>query len=181
MELPFQFDFKVSRWDAQLFGDFAYNLEGAERARDAAAAYTAVLAQAPNSSVKESPFTPQIHDDKAYQIGLAFASPGSLGLASGTGSFRHAWEFRTYWQHTEQYALDPNVIDSDIFEGRENLEGICVSAAYGLTDNLIGTVRYGHATRINKQLGTGGSNQDIPQVNPINSFDLFQVDMTLKF
>ena len=30
-------------------------------------------------------------------------------------------------------------------------------------------------------LGTGGSNQDMPQVNPIDEFSLLQFDLTLKF
>jgi hypothetical protein len=181
LELPFEFDFKISKLDAQMFGDFAYNLEGAQRAEDAAAAYTYYLSQGLNSTVKSSPFSPQRDDVKAYQIGIAVASSGSLGLTSGSNLRKHAWELKTYWQHIEQYALDPNILDSDIFEGRENLEGVYVALAYGITDNFIGTVRYGHANRINDKLGTGGSNQDVPYVNPINSFDLFQVDLTFKF
>ena len=102
-------------------------------------------------------------------------------MVNGSVSKKNAWEFRTYWQHIEQYALDPNQIDSDFFEGRENLQGISVAAAYGLSDNVIGTVRYGHASRINGLLGTGGSNQDIPQINPIYDYDIFQMDFTLKF
>ncbi|MEI6566349.1 MAG: hypothetical protein WCR20_06725 [Verrucomicrobiota bacterium] len=53
--------------------------------------------------------------------------------------------------------------------------------AYGLSQNVIATFRYGYATRINQYLGTGGANQDIPQMNPINRFQLIQVDLTLKF
>jgi hypothetical protein len=88
---------------------------------------------------------------------------------------------RAYWQHIEQYALDPNLLDSDFFEGRANLEGIYTALAYSLTDNTIATLRYGYATRINDQLGTGGSNQDIPQVNPITHYNIFQVDLTFRF
>jgi len=43
------------------------------------------------------------------------------------------------------------------------------------------TVRYAHASRINKQLGTGGSNQDNPQMNPITNMNLLQLDLTLKY
>jgi hypothetical protein len=99
----------------------------------------------------------------------------------GTASRKHAWEFRTYWQHVEQYSLDPNLIDSDFFEGAENLQGIYTAAAYSFTDNLIGTIRYGYASRINNKLGTGGSDQDIPQVNPISEYKLFQADLTFRF
>ena len=61
------------------------------------------------------------------------------------------------------------------------MEGIYAAAAYGFTDNFIGTVRYGNASRINNLLGTGGTGTDIPQINPIDHMDIFQVDLTFKF
>jgi hypothetical protein len=181
LEIPFQIDFKFNKVDAQVFGDFAYNFEGAQRAEQAAAAYSYYLSQGLDSTVKSSPFSPQTHDVKAYQIGVALASSGNLGMVYGSNVRKHAWELRSYWQHVEQYSLDPNIVDTDFFEGLENLQGVYVGLAYGITDNLIGTVRYGHASRINNQLGTGGSGQDIPQINPVNSFDLFQLDLTFNF
>jgi len=188
VEVPFEFNFKISKLNARLFGDIAYNLEGADRARDAAAAYSAILSANvfPSGNAIPHSFPAQTHDVKAYQIGFGIGSGDIVdgpmqGLVYGTGSHKHAWELRTYWQHIEQYALDPNLIDSDFFEGRENLEGIYLALAYGFSDNFIGTFRYGHASRINNLLGTGGSNQDIPQVNPINDYQLFQVDLTLRF
>ena len=187
VEVPFEFNFKISKLNARLFGDVAYNLEGADRARDAAAAYAAVLGPQIASGVGIAhSFPAQTHDVKAYQIGFGIGNGDIVdgpmqGLVYGTGSYKHAWEVRTYWQHIEQYALDPNLVDSDFFEGRENLEGVYLALAYGFSDNFIGTFRYGHASRINDLLGTGGSNQDIPQMNPINDYQLFQVDMTLRF
>ena len=53
--------------------------------------------------------------------------------------------------------------------------------AYGLSDNMIATLRYGYAERINSSLGTGGSNQDIPQMNPIQRYQLLQLDLTFRF
>ena len=41
-----------------------------------------------------------------------------------------------------------NLIDSDFFEGRGNLEGFYTSFAYSFTDAIIGTIRYGYANRI---------------------------------
>jgi hypothetical protein len=65
--------------------------------------------------------------------------------------------------------------------GAENLEGLYAAAAYGLSDNFIATVRYGYASRINHVIGTGGTGTDIPQINPINYYQLFQADLTFKF
>ncbi len=180
VEVPFEYNFKIRKLDARFFGDFAYNLEGNQRAKAAAQGYAAWLASQPTPP-NITPFSAQKNEDKAYQFGFAIGSEGALGLVPGQTTSRHGWEFRTYWQHIEQYALDPNLIDSDVFEGRGNMQGITLQAAYGFSRNFIGTVRYAHGMRINNKLGTGGSNQDIPQMNPINDYNLWQVDLTLKF
>jgi len=183
VEVPFEFNFKIYRLDAQFFGDVAYNLQGSQRAQAAAAGYSAYLSNFASSGTPATikGFSPQTHDDKAYQIGFALGSKGALGLVNGTTAAKHAWEVKTYWQHIEQYSLDPNLIDIDVFAGVENMEGIYFAAAYGFSQNFIGSFRYGHANRINNQLGTGGTGTDIPQINPANEFDLFQVDLTFKF
>jgi len=77
--------------------------------------------------------------------------------------------------------VDVNLNDSDEFEGRGNMEGVFAVLAYSLTDNVIAAVRYGYAQRINDKLGTGGSNQDLPQINPITKYTLMQLDLTMKF
>jgi len=184
VEIPFEFTFKLKHVDARVFGDVAYNLEGQQRAKDAASAYATYLtyqAQSQNLQQTFSGFSPQTKDVKAYQIGFALASKDALGLVNGTTSKKHAWEVRAFWQHVEQYALDPNILDLDYFAGVENMEGIYVTAGYGLTENFILTFRYGNASRINKLLGTGGTGTDIQQINPINSMEIFQADMTFKF
>jgi hypothetical protein len=79
------------------------------------------------------------------------------------------------------YGADVNLNDSDFLEGRGNLEGFYSAFAYSITDNIIGTIRYGYGRRINRNLGTGGSNQDIPQINPVNNYNLMQLDLTWRF
>ena len=186
LEIPFEIDFTLNRVKARVFGDYAYNLEGAQRAQAAAAGYATYLASmtAPPATIKA--FSPQTDDVHAYQIGVGIGSTNVVygpmqGLVYGTSSARNAWELRTYYQHIEQYSLDPNIIDTDFFEGNENLQGICVAFAYGFADNVIGTIHYGYASRINNKLGTGGTGQDIPEINPINSYSIFQVDLTVRF
>ncbi|HEY1661128.1 MAG TPA: putative porin [Verrucomicrobiae bacterium] len=188
VEIPFEFNFRIKKVAARIFGDFAYNLQGRQRAEQAASAYSTILTAnlPPTGNASAHSFPAQTDDVKAYQIGFGIGSDDLVygptqGLVYGTGAHKHDWEIRTYWQHIEQYALDPNIIDSDFFEGRENLQGVYASAAYALTGNVITTVRYGYAMRINNLLGTGGDNQDIPQMNPINHFYLLQVDATVRF
>jgi hypothetical protein len=182
VDVPFEVNFKIKQLNARVFGDFAYNLEGTQRATDA---YNALALQSQIASPGSTPpllgYGAQRNDVKAYQMGFGIGNGDNLGLVYGTVAKRHTWEFRTYWQHVEQYALDPNLLDSDFFEGRGNLEGIYTALAYGFTQNVIGTVRYGYASRINNKLGTGGSNLDIPQLNPIEHYNLLQLDLTVRF
>jgi hypothetical protein len=184
LEVPLEINYHFDHVDARAFGDFAYNLEGIERAQAASQGYAAYLQyqnSLGNGTPTVQPFSPQTHDVKAYQFGLALASKDSLGLVNGTNAKKNAWEARAYWQHIEQYSLDPNLLDLDYFAGAENLEGVYAALAYGFSGNFIGTFRYGYASRINHLLGTGGTGTDIPQINPINSYQLFQVDLTFKF
>jgi len=179
LEIPWEVNFKLAKLNAKLFGDFAYNLEGSQRAQAAYNGANSSSGYAQVGGVRPIP-SAQTHDVHAYQVGFALGN-GDLGLVYGTTAKKHTWEARVYWQHIEQYALDPNLLDSDFFEGRGNLEGIFTSVAYALTDNVLGTLRYGWAHRINDNLGTGGSNQDIPQMNPVNRYQIIQADITLKF
>jgi hypothetical protein len=174
LDFPFELNFKISDYRARFFGDFAMNLDGADRAR------AAVNGAANNTSMKLT-LPLQKNDDKAYQFGLAFANGDNINTVNNSNNHRGGWETRVYWQHVEQYAIDPNLMDSDFFEGRENLEGVYVAAAYSMTDNIIGTVRFGHAWRINPALGTGGANQDIPFINPIRDYQIIQADLNCKF
>jgi hypothetical protein len=183
LEVPFEVNVKIKKLNVKAFADFAYNLDGRQRAIDAADGYKAYLANltAAGVPVTVKPFSPQVDDVKAYQFGLAIGNKDSLGLVNGSTAKRNAWELRGYWQHVEQYSLDPNLLDLDYMAGAENLQGFFVAFAYGFSDNFVGSVRYGHANRINEKLGTGGTGTDIPNINPIESFDLFQADLTYKF
>jgi hypothetical protein len=182
LDVPFQVDFKIHQLNARFFGDFAYNLEGSQRATDA---YNALAAesqiQAPGSRPPLLGYGAQRNDVKAYQLGFGIGNGEKLGLVYGSVAKKRTWEARVYWQHVEQYALDPNLLDSDFFEGRGNLQGIYSALSYSFTDNVIATFRYGYASRINNKLGTGGSNLDIPQLNPIEHYNLLQLDLTVKF
>ncbi len=173
LEFPMELNFKLGSLDAKAFGDFALNLEGDDRARAAYLSGTAI------GGKSTFPGGLQLNQDQAMQFGLAVGN--NLGLVYGTTSRRGTWEARTYWQHVEQYALDPNLLDSDFFEGRGNLQGLYTAFAYSFTDAMIGTLRYGVAERINDQLGTGGFNADLPLPNPINRFQVMQADLTMRF
>ena len=182
LEIPAEFNFKiwhtpVGTLQARLFGDFAYNFYGADRA---------ISAYQANPAAFPSLHGPEAGQKKAYQIGFGVGSDGPVygptqGLVYGSTSKKHTWEARAYWQHIEQYALDVNLIDSDFFEGRGNLEGVYSAFAYSLTDAIIGTLRFGYANPIKGNLDTGGNNLDIPGINPVKNYEIFQADLTWRF
>ena len=188
LDIPFEFKVNLSKVSLRLYGDYAQNLEGKDRAT---AAYNAAhsyyfSASGPGAGEIDQISSPQTHDIRAYQIGLGIGSTNliygpSQGLVYGNSSKKNAWEVRAYWQHIEQYALDPNLIDADFMNGNENLQGFYAAVAYGLFDNVIATARYGYASRINNKLGTGGSSPDLPQMNPIKAYSLFQVELGVRF
>jgi len=148
--MPAEFGFKVHELPVRIFSDFAVNLEAAERARAAG--------------------HPDEGDQRyAYQIGLGV---GQLKV-------KRDWQIQAFWQHAEQFALDPNLVDSDIFDSRVNMEGIALQAGYAVTDAVTLNLTYAYGEQIDNTLGTGGIG-DIA-VNPLREYQLFQADLNFKF
>jgi hypothetical protein len=150
LEIPAEFGFKIGELPVRIFGDFAVNFEGDERA--AAAGF-------PNKG----------NQRYAYMIG---AGIGQLKA-------KHDWQIQAWFQHTEQFSLDPNLVDSDIWDSRVNMEGVAVQAGYALSDAVIFNLTYGYAWSADDGLGTGGTG-DIG-INPLNKYQIFQADLNVKF
>ena len=150
LEVPAEFGFKIGELPVRIFGDFAVNFDADDRAAAAG------------------------HPDKgdqryAYQIGLGI----------GQLKAKHDWQLQAFWQHTEQYSLDPNLVDSDFFDSRINMEGVVVQGGYALTDAIVFNLSYGYGRRADKTLGTGGVG-DIG-INPLDKYQIFQADLNVKF
>jgi hypothetical protein len=150
LDVPAEIGWKLGELPMRIFGDFAVNLEGDDRALAAG------------------------HPDKgdqryAYQIGLGI----------GQLKAKHDWQLSAFWQHTEQYSLDPNLVDSDIFDSRVNLEGVAVRAGYALADAIIFNLTWAYGWRSDSSLGTGGVG-DIG-INPLDRYQIFQADLNVKF
>jgi len=166
VEIPMEIRFPVASLSGAVFGEYAWNIDGKNRAALSA--------------------TPQYDgDNKAMMIGLSLASSGvpqtlNQGPTLGSSAKRGTWEVRTYYQRVQQFALDPNMTDSDFFE-RTNLAGYFVAGAYSPANGIITTLRYGNAKRINDNMGTGGFNDDSSNVATINKYQIIQADLTLRF
>jgi hypothetical protein len=162
-EVPWEVNFPIGSGGilGRGFGDLAYNTQADQRA--AKGSYASLGSQG-----------------LAWQVGLAVGT--SIGLTMNqVAAKKGAWEARAYWQQIDLNALDANLIDSDFFEGRTNLQGIFLAVAYSPTDAIITTVRFGEAHRLNQSGPTPGANQDIPNVQPLTSYRLLQFDLTWKF
>jgi hypothetical protein len=150
LEVPAEFGFKIGEIPFRIFSDFAVNFNADDRARAAG--------------------HPEAGDQRyAYQIGVGI----------GQLKTKHDMQLQTFWQHTEQYALDPNLVDSDFFDSRVNIEGAVVQAGYALSDAVIFNLSYGYGRRADKSLGTGGAG-DLP-INPLDKYQIFQADLNVKF
>ena len=80
----------------------------------------------------------------------------------------------------DQFALDPNLVDSDVFDSRVNIEGVYVQLGYAISDAVFGQyLTYAHGWQIDTALGTGGVGN--LGINPVNNYNLFQADLSFKF
>src|SRR6266446_2675730 len=150
-DIPAEIGWKVGKIPMRIFGDFATNFEADDRAAAAG------------------------HPDKggdryAYEIGL------------GVGQLKkkHDWQIDAWWQHQDQYALDPNLVDSDLFNATLNLEGVAVRAGYMLADAVVFNLTWAYAWRIEDSIGTGGIGDNI-SINPVDQYQIFQADLSFKF
>lgn len=149
-DMPMELGWKLWNIPMRVFGDFAVNLEADERA-DAAG-----------------------HPGEGDQ---RYAFQAGLGI--GRLKKKHDWQIAAWWQHSDQYALDPNLVDLHLFDGRLNLQGVAVRAGYMLADAISFNLTYGYAWRIDNALGTGG--RGAIGINPLDQYQLFQADLDLNF
>jgi len=159
IDLPAELDWKAWNLPWRAFGDFAINADADQRA---------ALAMHPGRGGA---------DGYAYQAGL------QVGNARKKGD----WQSKAYWQRVGTYAIDPNLTDADIFDGRTNMQGVVLNATYQLTDSLAITAQGAIASRIDGsmgtdglQMGTPGTGQDL-NLGTIGNYKLGQIDLLWKF
>jgi hypothetical protein len=149
-DIPAEIGWKVGKIPMRAFGDFATNFDADDRATAAG------------------------HSGGG---GQRYAYEAGLGI--GQLKKKRDWQIEGYWQHQEQFSLDPNLIDNDLFNGQLNQQGLVLTAGYMLADAILFNVTYSHAWRINGSYGTGGIG-DI-SINPTDEYQLFQANLNFKF
>jgi hypothetical protein len=149
-DLPMEVGWKLGEIPMRFYADFAVNLDGDERA--------------------EAAGHPGKGDQRyAYQIGAA------IGQLKKKGE----WQLNVFYQRQDQFSLDPNLVDTEIWDTKLNLEGVGVTVAYMLSDAVWVQLLYGYAWRADDALGTGGDGAIA--INPLKNFQLFQADLNVKF
>jgi len=152
-DVPVEFGSKIGPVPFRIFGDFADNLYAHERAANAG------------------------HPDKGYE-GIAWQA----GLSFGEIKKKGDWEIHGYYQHSDQYALDPNIVDDENFDGRLNMQGFYLDITYALADAAYVNVEFCNGHRIDSSLGTAGVGQlGAAPGFPLQSMNLIYINFGLKF
>jgi hypothetical protein len=153
IDIPAEFDWKMWNIPFRIFGDFADNLSAQNRANGAG------------------------HPDKGDE-GKAYQAGVGIGRIKKGGD----WELLGYYQRSEQYSLDPNIVDDDIFNGRLNIQGFYLQATYAFTDAFSIVLNGSHGKQIDSSIGTAGSGAlGEPAGLPLQEVSQFYIDLSLKF
>ena len=152
-DMPVEFGWKAWGIPMRAYGDFATNFEADSRA---------TAAGQPGQGSQRYAYT--------------------AGLSVGQLKKKNDWQIDIWYQHAEQFALDPNLIDDDWFNAQLNMHGIGVTAAYNLSAAVNFTLNYGYAWWYNHNLGTGGNVGSLAiATNPTSQYQWFTADLNVKF
>jgi hypothetical protein len=152
-DMPAEFGWKAWGIPMRIFTDFATNFEAGSRA-DAAG---------------ESG-----HGSQRYAF--------QAGLGIGQLKKKNDWRFNVWYQQIQQFALDPNLIDDDIFNAQENMHGIAAQLAYNFTAGVNLELTYAHGWQYNGNLGTGGNVGSLAiATNPTTEYNFFTADLNVNF
>ena len=164
-DVPMELGWKACGIPMRIFGDFATNFEANDRA-NAAIEYDA------KGNVIASPGPG--HGDQRYAF--------QAGLGIGDLKKKGDWRFNVWYQQIQQFALDPNLIDDDIFNAQTNIHGIAAQLAYNFTAAVNLELTYAHGWWYNHNLGTGGNVGSLAiGINPTNQYNFFTADLNVKF
>ena len=167
LDIPMEANYMVSdNLGVKLYGEYANNLSGSDR-------YNAACAQTTYNVCGLG------DDHDAWLVGLVLASSSDLKSLENNKLKTGQWSANLWYQSVGAYALDGNTVDSDIFDGRTNIEGWALKAQYNVQDNVALNFTGAWGDRKNNSLGTVGADGDIAA--NLKKMDLYQFDVTYKF
>ena len=147
------------------YAEYANNTSGSDRYNAACKAYGATYCKG--------------NDDSAWLVGLSVGSAKDLKSFAAKKMAQGDWNLNLWYQSVGMYALDVNAVDTDIFDGRLNMEGTTLKAQYNLQDNVALNFTGAWGDRKNDNYGTNYSKADIMIIG--TKYELYQFDVTYKF
>jgi len=151
VEIPFEYDWVMGGVPVRTYADVAINLDAKDRALKFG--------------------RPDLDgQNKAYTVGFQY------GKAVNKGE----WDARIFYQSVQAFALDPNLVDSDIFDSRTNMKGIVVGGDYALGGATMFSLTASQAKRANSTIIAPGAG-DIGSNNNLDKYWLLQADVVVKF
>jgi hypothetical protein len=109
-------------------------------------------------------------EDKAFHLGFQY----------GKATLPGEWDARLIYQSVGAFALDTNLVDSDLFDSKTNLRGWILGANYALGSATQLSLTYGSAKRKNSTIIAPGTG-DVGSNNALDKYWLLQVDLNIKF
>ena len=166
LDIPAELNYMVTdSIGVRPYGEYAVNLNADDR-KAAACRATAAYCTLSN-------------DDNAWLVGLTIGSAADLKSFEGKKMKKGDWSANLWYQSVGAYALNQNAVDSDIFDGRLNMEGTSLKAQYNVEDNLALNFTGAWGSRKNSEYSTQGPKVDI--TGNIDDYTLYQFDATYKF
>lgn len=109
-------------------------------------------------------------EDKAYQVGFQY----------GKATLAGEWDARVFYQSVGAFALDTNLVDSDLFDSKTNMQGWVVGGNYALGAATQLSLTYASGDRKDDTIIAAGSG-DVGANNALSKYWLLQVDLNVKF
>jgi len=151
LDVPFEYNWLLGGVPARAYGSFAINFDADARAAKFG--------------------TPALSDeDKAWLVGFQY------GKATNKGE----WDARIAYQSVGAFALNSNLVDSDVFDSRVNMKGFVVGANYALGAATQIALTYAAGDRVEESIVAPGAG-DIGANNKLDNYQMLQLDLNVKF
>ncbi len=156
---PGDVSFKIGSVKTKVLWDFAYNINGAARAKDIY-----------NMTGVGGVSSYETKDSIAWLAGF------QLGDNKNKGD----WSLFFNYRQTGLASVDPNLNDSDFALGQLNTQGFKTGVAYNVTDFCVLAATYYDAQRLRANL-VGGEATNGNKIAQYNSVRILQLDVNVKF
>lgn len=151
LDVPLEYDWMVNGVPMRAFADVAVNLDAKQRA------------------VKFG--RPDLDgENKAWHVGLQY----------GKASLPGEWDAKIFYQSVGAFALDANLVDSDLFDSKTNMRGLVLGGNYALGAATQLSLTFAQGRRVNETIIASGAG-DIGSNNALDKYWLFQTDLNIKF